>query len=199
MCRSRSLLGLSLLVLIACGEDPGEGDDLPPGAFTSGPVDSGNLDASESGSTGPDPTTSAGTTTTGDTASGDTTSGSAEESTGLPDMIGHEEHILPLWLEACSSNTSCHDADNPQAGLDLASEGIYTRICEGAHPLSGMPYIDCVGFDPNNSYIFRKMDGSYLDGDISGASGLPMPPTKDDITDYDLALIEAWIEQGAMP
>lgn len=180
---------LLCLLLTSSGCPSGsEGDDLPAGAFTSGPDDSGNADSSET-TTSVEP---------GDTSSGTTTSppedsGSSE---GPPLMVSHAEHILPLWNAHCI-DAACHDADAPQAGLDLATAGVYERLCEGDHNFSGMRYIDCEGYDPQLSYAFRKLENTHLEG-ISGGSGLPMPPDQE-MTDDEIALVEAWITGGTLP
>lgn len=177
-------LGLGL-GLLACGDDS-QGDDLPAGAFTSGPGATSNLDTTED-STSVDPATSSSETTVA------VDSGSSE---GPPIMLSHDVDIMPIWVERCTDG-SCHDADAPQAGLDLASPGTYERLCEGDHNFSGMRYIDCVGFDPENSYAFRKIENTHLEG-ISGGNGLPMPPTQD-MTDQEIETVRAWIEGGALP
>lgn len=171
-----------LLVALACNE-ASEGDDLPPGAFTSGPEDDG-------------PPPEEGTTTDPGSTESSATSDSGEESgsSGLPAEIHHDEHILPIWMASCIDD-SCHDPVDPQAGLDLSTDGVYGRLCTGFHGQTGMPYIDCEDFDPQNSYVFRKIEGTHLS--INGASGGPMPPV-DSLSDSQVALIEAWITEGAL-
>jgi hypothetical protein len=183
---SPRLLLCLLLTAFGCQEES-EGDELPAGAFTSGPDDSGNVESSDATTVvEPDDTTTTTTSTPEDSSS----------SGGLPAMVSHAEHILPIWNDRCIT-AACHDADAPQAGLDLASEGVMERLCEGDHNFSGMRYIDCEGYDPQLSYAFRKIEGTHLEG-ISGGSGLPMPPAQD-MTDGEIALIEAWIEGGTLP
>jgi len=190
MTRLRPLLCLALLIPLACGKEDG-GDDLPPGAFTSGPDDNGDVDVGES-------TTSGAMTTEDPSATSTTDDGeSGNTSTGLPMDLTHTDDIMPIWVASCI-DASCHDADGPQAGLDLQTEGnVYENICTGIHGFSGMPYIDCEDHDPSDSYIFRKIEGSHLDGDISGANGAPMPPARA-LTDEQMATISAWISQGAV-
>ncbi|MEM9462187.1 MAG: hypothetical protein AAGF11_48985 [Myxococcota bacterium] len=190
MPRKTPLACLCLVVSIACGPEP-VGEGLPPGgAFTSGPSNDATTASSGSSSTGPEPTTSSTTL--------DPTAESGSSSSGLPmGPFAHDQDVLPIWIASCLG-TSCHDAAATVSALDLESDGVYTRICEGFHGASGMPYIDCDGGDPQGSYIFRKLEGSHLDGDISGASGLPMPPTGP-LTDVEMATIEIWITGGAMP
>lgn len=188
MSRLRPLACLCLLVPFACSE-PGVGDDLPPGAFTSGP---GNGSATDTDST----SSGSGSGSDGSTtATVEATMDSGSSSTGIVGPISHDVYILPIWIESCSSNTACHDADAPAAGVDLASEGVYTRICENAHGFTGMPFIDCAGGDPQNSYMFRKLENSHMDG-INGNGGI-MPPTGM-LSESTLNLIETWITEGAL-
>jgi hypothetical protein len=184
----RPTLGLLCLVVslaaLGCRAN-GEGDDLPPGAFTTGgsyepPATDGSTAMASEG-------TSSTTSTPADTSS---------SSDGLPPVVSHAEHILPIWNASCI-DAACHDADSPQVGLDMASEGVYERICTQTHAFSGFSYIDCVGHDPTRSYLFRKLENTHLDGDISGASGAGMPPMP--LPAGDIALIEAWIVGGALP
>jgi len=180
MLRSRCALCLFLIPSLACGnEDTGEG--LPPGAFTSGPDDDDGFDVGTSEGLGNTVTSGA----TNPDESGDTG----------PIELFHEEDILPIWIAACT-DSACHDPDSPEAMLDLATDGVYERICDGSHTQTGMPYIDCVGGDPQNSYIFRKLEGSHTDN-LNGSGGT-MPPDGS-LSDADIARVEAWIEAGAMP
>lgn len=189
MTRLRPLLCLALLIPLACGKEDG-GDDLPPGAFTSGPDDNGDVDVGES-------TTSGATTTEGPEETSTTDGDSGNTSTGLPMDLNHTDDIMPIWTASCI-DAACHDADAPQSGLDLQTEGmVYENVCTRSHGFSGMPYIDCDGNDPQNSYIFRKIEGSHLDGDISGANGGPMPPGRA-LTDQEISILSEWISQGAV-
>lgn len=169
---------LALLVPVACG-DAIEGDGLPPGAFTSGPEDDGFIIGDDS-------------TTTGATSTDPTDPPSDGSSTG-PTEFFHDEHILPLWENHCAE-AGCHVASDPQAGLDLETAGVYDRLCNSFHALSGVPYIDCTTADPQNSYLFRKLEGTHLD--VAGAIGGPMPPDGQ-MTDAEIGRVEAWILQGA--
>lgn len=186
MLRSTPLACACLLVL-ACGSES-EGDDLPAGAFTSGPDDNGN---EEEGSD--EGTTSAGPVTTGDASTSDPPMDTGSEDTG-PVVLSHDADILPIWTANCI-DSSCHDSDGPASGLDLQTEGVYTRICDGFQPLLTMNYIDCEDFDPQSSYIFHKVSNTHAD---VGGSGGPMPPGPS-LSDSDLATIENWILGGALP
>lgn len=189
MPRTIPLACLCLVVSVACGpEQVGEG--LPPGgAFTSGPGNDAATASSGSSSTGPEPTTSSTTV--------DPT-GSSSSSGDIPmGPFAHDQDVLPIWTATCLGS-SCHDAAAAVSPLDMETEGIYTRICDSFHGGSGMSYIDCDGGDPQQSYIFRKLEGTHNDGTISGASGGPMP-LDGPLSDAQMATIEIWITGGAMP
>lgn len=187
MRRLRLASCLLLLPVLGCTDDGG-GDDLPPGAFTSGPDDDDGtvFDSSttqDSGATGP-------STESGSTGPDD------DSSSGPPPVVFHDQDILPIWMASCLG-TACHSADGAQAAiLDLETEGVYDRLCRSFHGQSGMPFIDCMGLDPQNSYVFRKIENTHLMG-ISGALGGPMPPGES-LSDQQIATISAWISGGAM-
>lgn len=179
MLRLTMLSCFALLVPLACNNGA-EGDDLPAGAFTSGPEDDGFV----VDDTGPSATSEATTTTMPP----------SDESTGEPAELFHDEHILPIFEEHCSASSSCHDADEPAAALDLQSEGVYDRLCSNFHPTSGTPYIDCETAMTSNSYLFLKLVGDQAD---VGGGGGPMPPSDPTFTEADISRIETWIIQGA--
>ena len=169
-----------LLAPVACNDD-GVGDDLPPGAFTSGPDD-------DDGTLPPDTTTD-GPGQTESTSDG--TQGS--ESTGLVEL-SHDEDIQPIWTASCIDST-CHDSDGPAGTLDLQTAGVRDRLCSGFHSGSGTVYVDCEGLDPQESFLFRKIEWTH--GDFNGA-GSPMPPAGM-LDPATLATVETWILGGAMP
>ncbi|MEM7154258.1 MAG: hypothetical protein AAF799_15540 [Myxococcota bacterium] len=164
-----------MLSVLACNNQE-VGDDLPGGAFTSGPDDDGFFEE----------------TTTTDDGGQTSTVGGQDESTGFGEL-SHDEDILPIWTENCLGS-SCHDITEPANGLDLESEGVYDRICNGFHTSTGVSYVDCAGLDPEASYLIHKLHGTQ---DKVGGSGSPMPPTGL-LSDFDLAKIDAWLIGGAI-
>lgn len=190
MPRALLLLCLPLMLPLACG-DEAVGDDLPAGAFTSGPDDNGNAETTSDTTSG----TSDGPGNSESTSGDPELSSSSSGSSGPPLELFHDQDILPIWTASCI-DSNCHDDDGPQAGLDLMTDGVYTRLCESFHPFSGMPYVDCEGLDPHNSYLFRKVEGTHLEG-ISGAAGGPMPPGGS-LPDDEITMIESWIAGGAI-
>lgn len=180
---ARALLSsLCLLAMLACNEQS-EGDDLPPGAFTSGP-DDGNLDVGDVGDT----STSSGEA--GDTTTAPEDSGSSDG----PVELSHAADIQPIWDASCL-DPSCHDSDGPAAGLDLQSDGVYDRLCSNnSAVITSINLVDCDGLDPDQSWVYRKVIG---DIDLPGAGALM--PAGGMLTPEELATIEAWIIGGALP
>ena len=119
------------------------------------------------------------------------------------------------------SNEPSDDSGTPEPTTEPSSEPIgdvfWTDIepkvgaCSGCHSASGtfppMTYDDLVDqdsvqlssmkliapSDPENSYLLHKISGTHLDVGGSG-SQMPMGPA---LSSEDIALVEAWIEQGA--
>lgn len=182
----RLLACLCLLPALACN-DPSEGDDLPPGAFTSGP-DDGTVDVG-------DTTTGGSSTSTGESTDESTTA--APEDSGTDDgplMATHDADIQPIWDANCQ-DPSCHDSEGPAAGLDLQTPGVRDRLCSNnSAVITNLALVDCEMFDPDESWVYRKVTG---DIDLPGAGSLM--PVGGMLTSDELALIEVWIEGGALP
>ena len=179
------LCSLALGALLGCPA-ASEGDDLPPGAFTTG-ADS------------VDPTDTDSTTTTtepGDTSTTTATTPDSDDSDDTtPGEVSHDADIQPIWTANCIL-APCHDSDGPMAGLDLQAAGARDRLCStNSTTQSSLKLIDCEGFDPDASWLWSKVTGDGLD--VPGAGSLM--PSGGMLSPDDLATIEAWITGGAMP
>ncbi len=169
------LLFVSMLVGAGCPSG-GEGDDLPDGAFTSGP----------------DQVMTSGATTDADTGTVDTT-------TGVVAMPSYDEDIQPLFTTRCFGGT-CHNIAAPGGTLNLSPEGAtdpYEELTTRSHALSGMPYV--TAGNPQLSYLWRKLEGTHTDDDLENVGGGGRMPIGAPLDDDSMALIEAWITSGAMP
>lgn len=121
------------------------------------------------------------------------------------------------------SNEPSDDSGNPESTTEPSSEPIgdvfWTDIepkvgaCSGCHSDSGtfppINYDDLVDqdsmqlssmkliapSDPENSYLLHKISGTHLD---VGGSGVQMPMGTPALSPEDIALVEAWIVQGAL-
>jgi hypothetical protein len=97
-------------------------------------------------------------------------------------------YATDLWQDECAG---CHDGSRPAGGLDLGTEGeAYTILTTGSGE-TGTSFV--VSGDASASYLYRKMAGTAADGDR-----MP-PPGEDPTTLSQLALVEAWINEGSNP
>lgn len=94
----------------------------------------------------------------------------------LPDTVSFQTDILPLFNTQCSI-TDCHAASHPAANLNLSAAAAYMQLFVKHE-------IDTI--QPTNSLLYIQMN----------SSGTPMPPSGR-LSDYDVALVLAWISQGA--
>jgi hypothetical protein len=185
----RVLLACPLLLLTTLGcPASSEGDDLPPGAFTTGgddvidPSDTDDTDGTTTVTPGDDTTT----TSMPDTGSSDDVP---------PGMLSHADDIQPIWTANCL-DASCHDSDGPQAGLDLQSDGVRDRLCTtNSTTQASLRLVDCEGLDYEASWLWSKVTGEGLEapgaGTLMTVGGM--------LSSGDIATIEAWIEGGALP
>jgi hypothetical protein len=198
---SKRVVGVALvsgLWMVACGDDT-SGDELPPGAFTSGPGtgedDVGDDDVLPGTSTGTPPMEGSSSSDGGDDPMSD-------ESTGPPQMVSFGVELEPVIAATCFG-ALCHDDPSPSAGggLNLSPDGVddpYTNLTTRMHGFSGMAYVT-VG-ELQESYLWRKLEGSHLEDDLEGlGSGGQMPLAQPALSEGDLRLFRDWILTGAMP
>lgn len=188
------LTGLALAIF-ACADDR-SGDDLPPGAFTSGPQ-TGDDDMVVATSL---PGSSSGGEAEGSSSSGEPTP--SDESTGPPQEVSFQTQLQPV-IETFCFGAGCHDDDAPGSagGLNLSPDGPddpYTNLTTRMHGFSGMPYVT-VG-ELQDSYLWRKLQGTQLDDDLENSgSGGRMPLAMDPLSAENMTLFRDWILTGAMP
>ncbi len=97
------------------------------------------------------------------------------------DPISFVNHIQPIFDNYC---TSCH----PSSGnLDLSQGQSYSQLVNTS--ASGYNALRVKPGDPENSVLYKKIDGS-------GAYGSNMP-LGSSLPQSDINKIKAWIEQGA--
>ena len=103
----------------------------------------------------------------------------------LPAVVDYNFHIRPILSDKCFA---CHGPDKNAREADLrldTEEGAYKALTETA----GMHAI--VPGHPARSEAYRRI--------TSDDESVRMPPTSSNLilTDYDIKLIERWIQQGA--
>ncbi len=193
--RATALAALALAVP-ACGDGPAE-EDLPAGAFTSGPQidtfdDLGIDGTSEAGDGMPDDGTTNGVdpdTGGSETAMMEGTTGAACE---IPADLSHEVDIAPIWLGSCAVAASCHVSGGTQVP-DLETDPLQT-LTDGMSPVFAVPFL--TAGDSSNSYVYLKI--ADRQSEVGGGGGA-MPIAPGEITDCERQIIEAWIDQGAAP
>jgi WD40 repeat protein/mono/diheme cytochrome c family protein len=96
----------------------------------------------------------------------------------LPDKVTYEDHILPLFQNAC---LNCHNPDKKKAGLDLST---YSATLAGS----------------DNGKVLQSGDAaaSLLLRCVKGSEEPVMPPKGDRLTADEMRLIEKWIT-GRIP
>ncbi len=114
---------------------------------------------------------------------------------------GTYQDVVAIFGASCAFS-SCHDATNPSAGLDLtASESdIYAQLINGT-PFN--PEAANKGYklvkpgDPGRSFLYRKMNhGLHSDSNLEAGMGGNMPPSSA-IPKKDIELVRQWILFGA--
>ena len=102
----------------------------------------------------------------------------------LPDRVDYNFHVKPLLSDRCYA---CHGPDENARQSDLklhTQEGaLFTPLQSGGHAI--------IPGKPGRSGLMKRI--------VSNDPAYRMPPEESNLTlsDYDIALIERWIEQGA--
>ena len=219
----RKILSASFvsLVLLACG---GSGDDDSGNATTTGTSTTDGTgtgtgtDGTATGTTGEpttEPTTTTPTTTgtdtgTADTGTDDTDPGNTGTDDTGPDDTGTDDtgpvdtgtddgglalsFALDIYGPIIEPSCGCHE--DGAGGMVLGDDAATAFAA-----IVGVPSNDVPGMariepgDPENSYLFRKVEDTHID---AGGEGNKMPPGGQlDASEIDT--IKLWIEGGAQP
>ncbi len=93
----------------------------------------------------------------------------------LPDVVSFSNHIIPIFNTSCVSG-GCHSGGSAAAGLNLSVNVAYTQLFTKHE-------IDTVNV--NSSQLYTEV--------ASGA----MPKGTSKLSDYNISLIQKWIQQKA--
>ncbi|MFM2161330.1 MAG: hypothetical protein RLZZ383_842 [Pseudomonadota bacterium] len=104
------------------------------------------------------------------------------------DVVASWDEVEAILNARC---TPCH-IGGTTAGLRL-SDG-HTSLLAGHTPSCGMPYV--APFDPQGSYLWRKLQGTHT---TVGGTGLSMPSDQERLPRAERDVIAAWIRDGALP
>ncbi|MBK9731416.1 MAG: hypothetical protein IPO83_09020 [Chitinophagaceae bacterium] len=116
-------------------------------------------------------------TTIIDTSGTDTTVIVGDSDLCDPDSVYFEKDVLPILTSNCAMS-GCHDAETQAEDVNLTS---YTSV---------MNTSDVEPFNPGNSKLYKVITTSDVDD--------RMPPSGDPLTASQIAIIEKWINQGAL-
>jgi hypothetical protein len=100
--------------------------------------------------------------------------------------------VLPILQSSCGG---CHGGANPQAGMDLLSDGTWARLRESSKQNPTLKLID--PGRPEKSYLWLKLAG---DGSIVGRR-MPLDPLSSGsrtLPQDQLDSIQTWILAGAL-
>ena len=109
-----------------------------------------------------------------------------------PGDVSFSQQVQPILTDRCAFG-GCHASTSPAADQSLAEGLAYVNVVNV--PSQELPSMDRVEpGDPDQSYLVHKIQGTHLD---MGGSGLRMPRGQEPLSDDQIRLIRAWIQQGA--
>ena len=89
---------------------------------------------------------------------------------------------------------SCHGDANPREGLQLGEDATYGQLIDKASNVLD-DQILVVPFEPDNSYLIKKLELETGSPDIDGAQ---MPQNLDPLPPETINIIRQWITNGAL-
>lgn len=124
---------------------------------------------------------------------------------GLAGMAGCQESepAEPTWRDVqdvfaahgCSDGT-CHSQTSMAGGLNLeanAYDNLVDAPCANG-TADGDGYLRVAPDDPRMSFLLHKLEIQIVEPGF----GMPMPPAGDPLDEGELAIVERWIESGAV-
>lgn len=173
------------------GGGPGGGSGGGPGGGPGG----GSNDMTE-GTGVTDGTTDSTTdsVTDGTTATAPTTS-TGEPETTMGATLSHAIHIQPIWDASCAPY--CHTLGGTGATWFILDEGVAYDELVNVSSLSFPELVRIVPGDPDNSYLWHKINDTHVDFGGGGTS-MPPPPSAP-LSDDDRDTIRQWILEGCPP
>lgn len=105
----------------------------------------------------------------------------------IPDVVFHDADVQPIWNDNC---IACHPP--AYATLDLTDGEAYGDLVN--HPADQAALDRIEPFNPAQSYLWHKINGTQ--GSVGG-SGVQMPQGGS-LTATEIAIIEQWIDDGAV-
>ncbi|MFO7563648.1 MAG: hypothetical protein R6X02_13455 [Enhygromyxa sp.] len=124
---------------------------------------------------------------------GDGTGDGDGEGDGDGDALSHAADMQPIWDASCLA--MCHEPDgNAVSVLDLSGNAYGNIVSVPSTQAPGMNLVE-----PGNaaeSYLVAKLRGTQV---AAGGLGAMMPSGTQMLPEETIALVEAWIDEGAAP
>lgn len=173
--RTPWILAFSLAV-VSLGCDSGDGDDDGTATMSSTPMTATNPT---------DDTPTGGEETGAEETAGETGSGA----------VSYTMDIQPIWDANCV--VGCHTAggSGDLTGMLILTPDMSYAELVGPMSTEALALKLVEGGNPDNSYLWHKLNGTFQD---VGGNGAMMPLTGM-LSPTQLGTIEAWIDGGALP
>ncbi|MCH9015385.1 MAG: Ig-like domain-containing protein [Gemmatimonadetes bacterium] len=123
------------------------------------------------------------------TATSDGVQGSAQITV---EVVTLTNHVQPIFTNSCALS-GCHAGTNPEEGQDLSSGQAFSNVVDVPSNQSALMRV--LPFDPDQSYLVHKIEGTQLS---VGGSGSLMPLTGSPLSANQIAIIRSWITKGAL-
>ncbi|KIG18397.1 hypothetical protein DB30_00682 [Enhygromyxa salina] len=128
-------------------------------------------------------------------ATGDTTDNGDGDGDGDGDAgLSHAADIQPIWDDNCV--TGCHMPGGVYAALDLSVDATDNLIGSATTQAAGKTFVEAG--NSANSYVIAKLRGTQMEFGGQGAS-MPAGSGAAPLPEDTIALIEQWIDEGALP
>lgn len=104
-------------------------------------------------------------------------------------------HTTVIEARGCTAG-SCHDADDPQGGLDLTADAAYDNMIN----VQSQAEIDMPLVTPGEedlSLLYLKLEAKTEDKELPAGAGSPMPTSGEALSVEELAVVREWIRAGA--
>lgn len=105
-------------------------------------------------------------------------------------MVSFSMDVQPIFSASCALS-SCHSGSTPEAGLNLSANSAFGEIVNVKSAQSPLDLVE--PGQPENSYLYLKIDDNPTNNSQSR-----MPRNRPPLDDSQIAIIEAWIREGAM-
>ena len=115
-----------------------------------------------------------------------TDAGTPDALPGSPPSVCGTRKASAMLYSRCAT---CHRADKPQAGLNLASPGVKERLLATSSKCNGKPLVVVISGEASG-HLFDKLAGPVPGCGLQMPFGSPTP-----LTAMEIACLEEWFEQ----